>query len=465
VSEGPFFWCDDWFVAKAVDADAFESFAARTFQQSFGSLHESASPQAFFLKGGSLAESARLRDALQSWTTGYCDNAQALQAFTTVKPKNYRFREDGKVWYIENTSHDFGLDWGIDDWAFHYKRKDEWSRFDLKGSELVRFTNLFPYLNGNSTYEDVLRIIQDQRIESVRALLDSNLIYGINVETEDNSSRIEYLGHAGVYFRSGRCSIAVDPLAGYAGRSTADLSRFFQLLNRIDAIFFSHAHWDHCQFQTVSRISRSALIYVPKVAAPSLANPPLKSYLESLGFTRVIELSPWEHIELSELTVSTVPFFGESFGANSHFDGLTFFVKLRDVSVYLSVDTSFDECGSMDDVFGEFIPRGLSSPQIWFAGFSGQHHEVPMCEGGARIFSNEVDVRGGILKYHADLEDVLRWSEHLKPRLIIPYANFGRGNASERKIFDIGAAVDAGKAFSESIRQLTLHGGDVIRFL
>jgi L-ascorbate metabolism protein UlaG (beta-lactamase superfamily) len=230
-----------------------------------------------------------------------------------------------------------------------------------------------------------------------------------------------FLGHSGIFAKAKRAALVIDPCID----SFADSDRSrnpYSIINKSNAVLISHSHWDHMPLSTLLRIRRDMLFLVPRCSSPSPANPPIATYLKELGFTKVREVSAWESIAVEDIKIVLYPFYGESFGLASIFDGLTYFVDVGKISFYGSVDSCHDERGDMDEVYRSI--KRAATPDLYLFGASNQAHMNGVAASYPRYLSNELESYPHLLRYHANVIDVERWIDILKPALAMPYAEF-----------------------------------------
>ena len=157
----------------------------------------------------------------------------------------------------------------------------------------------------------------------------------------------------------------------------------------------------------------------------------MAGYLRAFGFDNVREVDPWDVIELGDLRVDIVPFFGEPAGLDSRFDAFTYLVEFGGRRLYGSLDACHDEAGTMEPIIDAVAARGPLD--IFLFGASNLHHRPMYPAARVRHFSNELRHRPDLVRYHPNCDDVARWAARLRPRYAIPYAEF---------VFDGSAAPD-----------------------
>jgi len=76
----------------------------------------------------------------------------------------------------------------------------------------------------------------------------------------------------------------------------------------------------------------------------------------------------------------------------------------------------------MEDVFQLVAER--YKPDMWLFGSSNQMHSNGYSAAGPRCLSNELQARPDLMQYHPNVVDVERWMRILRPRYVMPYAQF-----------------------------------------
>lgn len=97
-----------------------------------------------------------------------------------------------------------------------------------------------------------------------------------------------WLGHATATVELGGRRLLFDPLGRRRARSAGAL----------DAVVITHAHVDHLNRWTLKAIDRAAHLIVPRGA---------RRYVADLGFARVTETEPGDHVDLGGVDLVAVP--------------------------------------------------------------------------------------------------------------------------------------------------------------
>jgi L-ascorbate metabolism protein UlaG (beta-lactamase superfamily) len=143
---------------------------------------------------------------------------------------------------------------------------------------------------------------------------------------------VTFGGHATVVARYSGLTVAFDPMLGHwiggvrravePGFAAGDLAD-------VGLILISHRHADHLHVPTLRRLPRTATIVVPAGAAADLS---------SLGYARVIELSPGADLELRGVQVIAA---ATAHGAGAFAHGLSYVLRGDGPSVYLCGDSGY----------------------------------------------------------------------------------------------------------------------------
>ncbi len=168
------------------------------------------------------------------------------------------------------------------------------------------------------------------------------------------------LQHACLLFRSGGKGLIIDPHlhsingAPFQGSNTSCQD----VAGRVDAVAISHLHDDHYNLPTLMMFPLDTPILVPKIPRRNLIADDIKSRLESIGFTRVIEMA-WdsEPFVLGDMKIHALPFYGEQpllHGHPAHQElrnwGNTYVVRTPQLTSWVLIDSGNEENGKMVDV-------------------------------------------------------------------------------------------------------------------
>ena len=160
--------------------------------------------------------------------------------------------------------------------------------------------------------------------------------------------RVTFLGHTSILFQTNNAVILTDPLLRNelgSPRSAFDVTRL-----DLTAICCTHAHWDHCDLETLLRFDKRIPVIIPRVRAVTAFNPPIAPVLRRLGFQDVRELQPWDREQLGDVEMVLVPFHGEQDEPDAVIDHYTYIYRASGFTVYGGVDAYRDTSGDMHEV-------------------------------------------------------------------------------------------------------------------
>ena len=124
--------------------------------------------------------------------------------------------------------------------------------------------------------------------------------------------RIRYFGHACILIESREVNILCDPVIGYNFGSDIKRYTYDDLPERIDYVVITHAHQDHCIFETLLQLRHKIRnIIVPRSSGGELIDPSMKLVLSNIGFKNVVEIGEMETIDIAGGTITGIPFMGE----------------------------------------------------------------------------------------------------------------------------------------------------------
>jgi L-ascorbate metabolism protein UlaG (beta-lactamase superfamily) len=109
-----------------------------------------------------------------------------------------------------------------------------------------------------------------------------------SVQPTANPPSVTWLGHASAVAHLGSRRLLFDPLGRRRARAAG----------AIDAVVITHAHVDHLNRWTLKAIDRATHLVVPRGA---------RRYVADLGFARVTELAPGDHLDLGGVDLIAVP--------------------------------------------------------------------------------------------------------------------------------------------------------------
>jgi L-ascorbate metabolism protein UlaG (beta-lactamase superfamily) len=156
---------------------------------------------------------------------------------------------------------------------------------------------------------------------------------------------LTFVGHASVIARYHDLAIALDPMLGrWIGgvRRAVEPGASPEDLADIGLVLISHRHADHLHLPTLKQLPRSATAVVPPGAA---------GWVSSLGFARVVELSPGADFQLRGVQVVACPI---AHGDGELARGLAYVLRGDGPSAYLCGDSAY--FSGFADVGARFAP-------------------------------------------------------------------------------------------------------------
>lgn len=116
--------------------------------------------------------------------------------------------------------------------------------------------------------------------------------------------KVTALGHAGLKVDTGNATVLVDPWFSPNGAFQASWFQFPENSHLITpslleptAIVISHEHLDHVDPWFLARVPSSVPVVIPRYPSPVL-----RHKIESAGARSIIEVAPWERVDLDEKT-------------------------------------------------------------------------------------------------------------------------------------------------------------------
>jgi L-ascorbate metabolism protein UlaG (beta-lactamase superfamily) len=152
--------------------------------------------------------------------------------------------------------------------------------------------------------------------------------------------RIRYFGHACLLIESKDVCILSDPVISYKVDSQIPRYSFADLPETIDYALITHAHQDHCMFETLLQLRHKIKnIITPKNNSGVLTDPSLKLALENIGFNNVREIDEMESISVQGGEIMGTPFLGEHADLNIR-TKTAYFIRLEGRTVMFVADSN-----------------------------------------------------------------------------------------------------------------------------
>jgi L-ascorbate metabolism protein UlaG (beta-lactamase superfamily) len=392
---------------------------------------QAAAAQKIYFEPGSITQDLLLEAAFEARgvSAPSVEDARALFGEIEASVPLYRFEVEGQIWRVRNGSEPAFSDPLVTDrWELFARTSDSATRrIEIDGADVSDAFAWLPLLDGHHPPKEVrdaaarcpasLRVFA--MLEEIGALiLDEEEAFRVDALPE-----LLFMSHSSVLVRGREASVLIDPaFLPTTEYLSAPGRRPFEIASHASAVLVSHHHWDHLSFQTMLRVPRDTKMIVPRARRPTLSNPPLAAYLRAFGFCDVVEVGDWDELRIGDIEVTFAPFFGEPFGLDSRFDAFTYVVRSGGTTIYGSLDACHDEAGSMDSVMPKIADE--HDVDVFLFGASAQRHDRIYRAANLRHYSNELAFCPEMVRYHPDVDDVARWCEVLRPKVIIPYACF-----------------------------------------
>ena len=236
--------------------------------------------------------------------------------------------------------------------------------------------------------------------------------------------RATFIGHSGVLIETPSTRVMVDPLLVVRNRPQFNPLRAV-LGTDLDAVVITHSHWDHLNLDSLLHLNPDTTIIVPARRNPdSIVNPNIGQMVRDLGFSRVIELTPWDSYTLGThapegetIEVSSLPYYGETTGPQSPRDWQCARIASGGRELLFLVDAAADAFGSTDDVVHASVSR-FGPVDILFTPCSDFRYPV-------RNYTRRPFFMGpGLDAYTGSPFDAARWATISGAQVVVPYALF-----------------------------------------
>jgi L-ascorbate metabolism protein UlaG (beta-lactamase superfamily) len=312
--------------------------------------------------------------------------------------------------------------------------------------------------------------------------------------TPPDGAELTFLGHNTVVVSSKTSRVMVDP---YMFAASAEYPADYQPLQvrdlgHVDALLITHSHPDHFDPATLLQFPLTTKLIVPPVERETMLAADIAYRARELGFTDVTVL-PWnEMLQVGDIEVHALPFYGEQpteaemLHPEIRNVGSTYLVRTPSLSAVFLADSGRDGLGNVKDVASATRAR-LGKVDVVFSGYRGWLLYPPQY-----LFSSVArfllfvppwlwTVRQQIM---TDAQMAVDIAERWGARYVAAYAdggapwhwNIGLGprldqDARELNLFDpfperladaalFRAETPAGKALASSVKPVILRPGD-----
>lgn len=160
--------------------------------------------------------------------------------------------------------------------------------------------------------------------------------------------RVSLVGHTSILLQTSNPTILTDPVLRVEGGTPAHAFDVTRL--NLSAICCTHAHWDHCDVETLLRFDKTTPVIIPRIHRPTIFNPPIVPMLKRLGFQDVREFEPWDSVRFGDVEMILVPFHGEQDEPGAEIDHYTYVFRTDGLTLYGGVDAYRDTAADMDSV-------------------------------------------------------------------------------------------------------------------
>jgi L-ascorbate metabolism protein UlaG (beta-lactamase superfamily) len=232
--------------------------------------------------------------------------------------------------------------------------------------------------------------------------------------------RVSLVGHTSLLLQSARTTIVTDPISWPELGSPPEAFDVPRLA--LDSICITHAHWDHCNLDTLLLLDKRAQVIIPRASTATAFNPPIAPVLRRLGFQNLREVSPWETLQIGDVEMTVVPFFGEEDEPGAKVDHYTYVFRMPGLTLYGGVDGYRDSLGDMCEEFSRV--RRDFQPSVAFLPISRMIYRYE--HGSVNGFCRYVDTTllDRDIQYTAGPEEAADWVERLGVSTVSPYATF-----------------------------------------
>jgi hypothetical protein len=180
-----------------------------------------------------------------------------------------------------------------------------------------------------------------------RSLLDARLVVPAPpgpTMARLSPGEVVFLGHATLWANLGGSHVLVDPWFPPGSATDRIAPPGMADLPAVDAIFFTHHHWDHVNPETLLKLDKRLPVYVPAPRAGALV-PRTERFLRAYGFVDVRPVAVGAEVALGAGgRVIACPFHGED-PARLGFAGATWALVHDGRAAFVHVDSATDADG------------------------------------------------------------------------------------------------------------------------
>lgn len=285
--------------------------------------------------------------------------------------------------------------------------------------------------DSQSLYREVI-----PKLEQGGLLVPSNAeIFAHEVNNRSNlrNCDLTFIGHNTVVVRSPYTQVVIDPwLLPVSPDTTYQPVRRAEL-GKIDAIIITHSHPDHFDPNTLFQFGRDVKVIVPFVERESLLAIDMAFRARELGFNDVQALKWWEEIQIGDIHIAALPFYGEQPTTSDQLCpevrnlGNTYLIRTPKFSCAFIADSGRDREGDVRDVALEAYRRWGAIDTL-FAGYRGWClYPIQYVQSSVSCFLLFVPpelytVRQSIMN---NISEAVDTAETWHARYFVPYANGG----------------------------------------
>jgi L-ascorbate metabolism protein UlaG (beta-lactamase superfamily) len=175
--------------------------------------------------------------------------------------------------------------------------------------------------------------------------------------------RWRYFGHACILIEAYGLSILFDPVLSYTYESGINRYTYLDLPETIDYVLITHNHQDHILFETMLQIRHKVkTIIVPRTGGGHLQDPSLKLLFENCGFRNIVEIGEMEQMNINNVQITGLPFFGEHADLNIQ-SKMAWLIRSGEHSLLFAADSC-----NIEPMLYEHVYREIGNVDVLFLG-------------------------------------------------------------------------------------------------
>jgi L-ascorbate metabolism protein UlaG (beta-lactamase superfamily) len=246
---------------------------------------------------------------------------------------------------------------------------------------------------------------------------------------------ITFAGHNTVVVRSKNAAVLLDPFLCAHRASFPDVYQPLTPLELgpVDAIVLTHSHPDHMDPGSLLRFGCDTHLIVPYMERETVLSVDMEQRVRQLGFERVTSLKWGDRLQVGDIEVAALPFYGEQPAEDDVLHpevrnaGNTYVLRTPTLSAAFVADSGRDPSGDVKDVAREWRTRE-GPVDLVFSGYRGWYlYPAQLLFSSVSRFLLFVppELWGTRQQLMTGVDDAIDLAERWGARYLVPYADGG----------------------------------------